>query len=417
MSRISRVLFLLAAAFVTVGLVASNFDLVAQGKKDKKDDTKDKKEAKEEKKEPFKPDMPQQEFTYILKAEKDETGKTFWVTGVAFSADGKTVAASYRDNTLKIWDLGAKKDPVSIKAPAIKGLGEYHGLLYAKDQLYVGTGQLMKAPKVKDDVKDKARPKDKDKAKEPVTERPIRIGEIKVFDAKTGKPGPALIGHLLNIECLAISRDGKDLASGSDDATAKIWSIATGKDTQTIKGHTDTVTGVAFSPDGKQLATTSLDKTLRVWDIAGAKEIALFKIEREVEVKDAKGKVTKQKELGRDFTRAVFTSDGKKLIAANRDGVIKIYDIEGKKELQELKAHEGVLTLALSSDGKFATGGYDGTIKIWSADGKDLKTIKAQINPTRTGEPGSVTCLSFSPDGLLLASGGIDGIVKIWSVK
>jgi WD40 repeat protein len=437
MSRMSRVLFLLLAAFVTVGLAASNFDLAAQDKKDKKDAKKDKKEEpkdkkeekKEEKKEPFKPDMPAQEFTYILKGEKDETGKTFWVTGVAFGADGKTVAAIYRDNTVKIWDLAAKKDAVSIKAPAIKGLGEYHGLLYTNDQLFVGTGQLIKATKEKEKAKepekekDKAKEKDKDKAKdkakekEKEKERPIRFGEIKVFDAKTGKPGPSLIGHNLNIEGLAISKDGKDLASASDDGTVMIWSIATGKDTQTIKGHADTVTGVAFSPDGKQLVTTSLDKTLRVWDIAGAKEIASFKIEREVEIKDAKGKVTKQKELGRDFTRAVFTSDGKKLIAANRDGVIKIYDIEGKKELQELKAHEGILALALSPDGKFASAGYDGLIKIWAAEGKDLKTIKAHVNPIKSDEPGSVTSLSFSGDGMLLASGGVDGVVKIWSVK
>jgi WD40 repeat protein len=423
MSRMSRVLALLLAAFVTVGLAASSFDVAAQDKKDKKEDKKDKKEdkkepPKEEKKEPFKADQAQQEFTYILKGEKDDTGKTFWVTSVAFGADGKTVAASYRDNTIKIWDLAARKDGVSIKAPTLKGLGEYHGLLYANGQLFVGTGQLIKATKEKEKAKEKEKEKDKAKEKAKEVERPFRFGEIKIFDAKTGKPGPSLIGHNLNIEALAISKDGKELASGSDDNTVKIWDLAKGKDMLTIKGHTDTVTGVSFSPDGKQLATTSLDKTLRVWDIAGAKEIASFKIEREVEVKDAKGKVSKTKEVGRDFTRAVFTNDGKKVIAANRDGVIKIYDVESKKELQELKAHEGVLSLALSPDGsKFATGGYDGTIKIWAADGKDLKTIKAHINPTRTGEPGSVNSLSFSSDGLLLASGGIDGVVKIWSVK
>ncbi len=239
MLRMSRVVSFLVAATLIVGIVGSNFELAAQDKKDKKDkkdETKDKKEVKkEEKKEPFKPDMPSQEFSYIVKGEKDETGKTYWVTGVAFGADGKTVAAVYRDNTIKVWDLAAKKESLSIKAPTMKGLGEYRGLLYANAHLYVGTGQLIKAPKVKDDVKDKA----KDKAKEPVKERPIRIGEIKIFDAKTGKPGPALIGHLFNIDALAISKDGKELASGSDDGTAKIWSIAAGKDTQTLKVKDD----------------------------------------------------------------------------------------------------------------------------------------------------------------------------------
>ncbi len=126
--------------------------------------------------------------------------------------------------------------------------------------------------------------------------------------------------------------------------------------------------------------------------------------------------MTKKKEQGRDFIGACFTADGKKIIARNRDGVIKIYDIEGKKEVQELKAHEGA-AFALSPDGKFAAGNYDGTIEIWAADGKELKTIKAHVNPTRSGEPGSVISLSFSHDGNWLASGGIDGVVKIWSVK
>lgn len=234
-----------------------------------------------------------------------------------------------------------------------------------------------------------------------------------------GKGGKSLKGHTAAIDCLAVSKDGKLLASASEDKTVVIWDLAAGKETQTIKGHTDGVISVSFSPDAKQVVTTSLDKTVRVWDVAGAKEIADFKVERMAEVKDAKGKVSKVKELGREFTHAVFTNDGKKIVAGNLDGVIKIYDLNAKTEAKELKAHDGVLALALSPNGqKLATGGWDGTIKLWNvADGNLLKTIKAHVNPTRPDEGGTVNSLSFSPDGQLLASGGIDGTVKIWSVK
>jgi WD40 repeat protein len=405
--------------FVTAGVLASSLDLAAQDKKgvkdkkaekDKKGEKDKKEEKKEEKKEPFKADPALQEFTYLLKTDKDESGKRFWVTDVAFGPDGKTVAATYRDRTIKVWDLGAKKDSVSIKAPAIKGLGEYHGLIYAGDKLYVGTGTLIIYPKEKE-KKDKAPEPVKDKSKkEKPKERPIRAGEVKIFDAKSGAPAKSLIGHDLNVDAIAISKDGKQLATGSDDGTVKIWDIAMGKDTQTIKAHGDTVTGVAFSPDGKEIATTSLDRTLKVFDIAGAKEVASFKIEHEVEVKDPKGKVTKKKETARDFTGVVFSNDGKKLIAANRDGLVKIYDVAGKKDVKEFKAPEGVLALAVNADGsKIATGGYDQSIKIWNADGKDLQTIKAHL--------GNVTSLSFSPNSQLIASGGTDGVVKIWAVK
>jgi WD40 repeat protein len=422
MPRISLVLFLALASLMTIGLIGTSFDVAAQDKKDKKDDKKDlkkedkkddKKDPKKEepKKEPFKPDQPQQEF------KPDEKEKASWVFDVAFGSDGKTVAAAYRSHSVRIWDL-AKKNAQTIKGPDAKGLGDFKGLLYANDQIFVGTGKLIKIKeKVKEETKDKAKEetkdKGKDKAKEKIKEieRTAREGEIKVWDAKTGKPGKSLSGHSLNIEGLAISKDGKTLASASDDQTIKIWDLSTGKDTQTIKGHTDRVTSVAFSPDGKRVVTTSRDETVRVWEIADAKEVASFKVERMVEVKDPKGKVSQKKELGREFTHALFTNDGKQVIAGNLDGIVKIYDVDGKKEARELKAHEGIWALALSPDGtKLATGGYDQTIKIWNvADGKELRTIKAHL--------GTVTSLAFSPNNLSLASGSIDGTVKIWSVK
>ena len=198
-------------------------------------------------------------------------------------------------------------------------------------------------------------------------------GEIEIVDAQ-GRRGSSS-------RCWAIrSHQNADVLQGRQapgqrrgtNNTALIWDVAAGKTTQTIKGHTDYVISASFSPDGKQLVTTSKDKTIRVWDLAAAKELALFKVERMVEEKDAKGKVTQKKDLGREFTHAVFTNDGKQIVAANLDGVVKIYDVDGKKEVKELKAHDGILALALSPDGtKIATGGWDQLIKIWSiADGR-----------------------------------------------
>lgn len=427
MPRVSKILFLLLATLVTIGLVGTSLNVAAQDKKDKKDakkeDKKDvkKEEKKEEKKEPFKPDPAQHELKYL---EKD---KSFWVNAVAFGADGKSVAADYRPHTVVIWDLITKKESKTIKGPELRGLGEFKSLVYANDQVFVGTGKLIKKEKekVKDKVpeKEKAVEKAKDKTPEkdkaiekgkdktPVKDVPFREGEIKVWDAKSGKPGISLMGHNDNVEALALSKDGKFLASGSKDTTVKIWDLAAGKETQTLKGHTDDVISVGFSPDGKQVVTTSMDKTVRVWNIADAKEVASFKVENMVKTKDPKGKETQVKEIGREFTHALFTNDGKKVIACNRDGLIKFYDIDAKKEDRELKAHEGVLALALSPDGsKLATGGYDHLIKIWdTTNGKELRTIKAHL--------GNVLTLTFSADNQWLASGSIDGTVKIWSVK
>jgi WD40 repeat protein len=63
------------------------------------------------------------------------------------------------------------------------------------------------------------------------------------------------------------------VATGSRDATAKIWDTATGEALLTLTGHTGAVTSVAFSPDGHRLATNSFDGTTRLWELATGTEL------------------------------------------------------------------------------------------------------------------------------------------------
>ena len=52
----------------------------------------------------------------------------------------------------------------------------------------------------------------------------------------------------------------------------KLWDTSTGENTFTLEGHTQAVWSVAFSPDGKQLASGSSDGTAKVWDVATGQE-------------------------------------------------------------------------------------------------------------------------------------------------
>src|SRR5262249_39845280 len=72
-------------------------------------------------------------------------------------------------------------------------------------------------------------------------------------------------GHAEGINDVAISSDGRRLATASDDHTARLWDLATGQ-SQVLEGHTDEAWTVQVSPDGRRLVATSKDNTLRLWD-------------------------------------------------------------------------------------------------------------------------------------------------------
>jgi len=65
-----------------------------------------------------------------------------------------------------------------------------------------------------------------------------------------------LTGHGDGVWAVAWAPDGRTLASGSSDCTARIWDAGTGRGLRTLTGHHDWVGDVAWSPDGRALATT-----------------------------------------------------------------------------------------------------------------------------------------------------------------
>ena len=97
-----------------------------------------------------------------------------------------------------------------------------------------------------------------------------RSNLLRVLQAKDHKKVPKafLYGHSRGGVGIAISPDGKTLASGSLDNTVHLWDVESRKTLgEPLTGHTKSVYSVAFSADGKTLASSSMDNTVRLWDV------------------------------------------------------------------------------------------------------------------------------------------------------
>ena len=183
---------------------------------------------------------------------------------------------------------------------------------------------------------------------------------------------------------VAVSPDGKWIATGREDGNVKLWSFPDGKPGQTIAAAKGAIRSIRFSPDSTRLACGSADKSLTLWNVADGKQIATASTPAEVNA---------------------VTFLGDKIASGGADGIIRLWDATLATPT-EMPGHTGAVTALDSTPTQLISGGADSSVRLW-----DLEKGKSTV---QMNHGAAVTSVAIRSDGKRLASAGANNLAKLW---
>ena len=208
-----------------------------------------------------------------------------------------------------------------------------------------------------------------------------------------------LYSHPSPINSMAISPDGRILASGSDYYyPIKLWNIETGTLLRTFACNYS-INTVAISPDGLILAAGDSVNNIQLWDVNSRSKIGLIK----------------------EYTSFLagvnclsFSPDSKYLASAGSDETVRLWNVSTGQEIRTLKGHkQSVSSVSISPNGQIiASGSADRTLIIWK-----LSTGQILHKLHHHGMFAGVNSVAFSPDGNIIATGNDDDTIKFWKAS
>ncbi|KAI0666077.1 WD40 repeat-like protein [Trametes maxima] len=199
--------------------------------------------------------------------------------------------------------------------------------------------------------------------------------------------------HTGGVTCAVWSRDGRYIASGSEDTTV-VLRDGSGEFIHKFADHSDAVWTLAFSPDSKRLASGASNGLALIWDV------------------DTRTVATVLESDNIATQTLQYSPDGTKLAASSVDFSIRVWDALSGALLHTMTDHSAlVLSTAFSPNGRWlASCSADYTSKIWDAQTGALHT-------TLEGHGGIVWSIAFDPESRRIVTGSDDATSRVWSAE
>ena len=308
------------------------------------------------------------------------TGHTAQIQSLAFSPDGKILASTGNDRTIRVWDTETGKQLLVLSdrrnLPAT--------LAFSPDNTTIASDG--------------------------------RTGTIQIWDVATGDPLATLTGHTDTVEALAFSPDGKTLASTSEDLSIRLWDIDSEEHLSTLTGHKKPVKVLVFSPDGNTLASAGMGGTVRLWDPGTGKQVRALVQFGLTDTNQEFPAATRQTAW---IDTLAFSPDGSILASGDHHRIVRLWRLSDGSLLSTTKVgmrSSRILALAFSMDKPiFMTADWKGTIHSWNAS---TGTLFAAL--TLKGHEDWGRALGFAADGTTLMSVGWRSqgeTVQFWDIN
>jgi len=336
--------------------------------------------------------------------ERTLTGHTGDIYCVRYSNDGRLMATASQDQTARIWDAATGKCLLVLKGHK----GDVNCVAFNREGTLVATAGddgTVRLWRTEDGRMTNNRRAHEGPAFgvafspiQPLVASCGRDCKVAIYNYSNKKQLPPLVAHGDSIGALAFLPDGRQLATASEDDNLLVWNLSSRKAERMLM-HEGQINCLAISNDGKHLLTGQRTKRIvRHWDLSQ-------ELDETIEKKSGRAILKRTY----DWVHAVACSPSNQHFAlATKDGLVELGRISDGTILQQLPGHDArVWSVAFSPDGhRLATASADRMVKIW-------------ILPESTEivhDSGAGNYVALTPDARMLARGDATGNVTVYDI-